>query len=267
MFTKFFPSLFLIGTIFLITSCDTTESPSNTFFNSPIVESLTIEPNLITFLPEDGFKDTTIQVMVKSSIQNLNEETEFGYVVIDKSNQESVYNGELSIIAASDSLIATIPIALTTTSFKNYLIEVYAYDKAGNGNYIHTSLSVTGISTSKPVITNTTSPGTITRPETGAIPAVFTATVTDEDGDETITGVFIRVIQNGNDVQGSPFSMSDDGSTLGDTTSNDLTFTWSQDITPAATNPDRDFNIEFYALDVSGLSSDTVRTTFQIRGN
>jgi hypothetical protein len=67
------------------------------------------------------------------------------------------------------------------------------------------------------------------------------------------------------EVQGSPFEMFDDGSTFDDDVASDSIYTWSLPVEPTNNNPNRDFNIEFYALDEGGLSSDTIRTTFSIR--
>jgi hypothetical protein len=59
--------------------------------------------------------------------------------------------------------------------------------------------------------------------------------------------------------------MFDDGSTYTDTTANDSVYTWFQPVPPNENDPNRDFDIEFYVIDLAGLSSDTVRTTFRIR--
>jgi len=61
--------------------------------------------------------------------------------------------------------------------------------------------------------------------------------------------------------------MLDDGTTFGDELPGDHTYTLSFDVTATSNRPDRDYDIEFFAIDQGGLFSDTVRTTFSIRDN
>ena len=189
-------------------------------------------------------------------------------MVRDKYTSEFIGGGELNSKDNTDNYKAEISFITTTTSFEDYIIEVYAYNKSGNGNFYQRFLTIEGFSNNRPEITETSSPGTIVRPTSGEVPAIFTAKVTDGDGDNTISRVFLRVIdQTSGEVTGSPFDMADDGTSLGDQIANDFIYTWSLPVTQTSGIQDRDFGIEFFALDQGGLYSDTVRTTFQIRGN
>ncbi len=253
---------------FILLNCDSTVSPDDKLIENPIVRAVTLSPQEITFIPTDGFKDTTITILVEAIIENVSSVTPPGYAIRDRYTSEFIASGELISDDNSVNHRADIRISTTTTSFEEYLVEVYAYNSSGNGNFYQRFLSIDGFSNSRPEITETNSPGTIVRPTSGEIPAIFTAKVTDADGDNTISRVFLRVIdQTSGEVTGSPFDMADDGTSLGDQTANDFIYTWSLPVTQTSGIQDRDFDIEFFALDQGGIYSDTVRTTFQIRGN
>lgn len=260
-----YSSLYLFILLFL--ACDTTIEPLNNLSLFPEVVSVAIPTDSVSFTRSDGFADTTITLPIEATIRNIDETSTLGFVIRDASSLAAVIQGNLAASAQENLFNGEASINTSTTSVENYLVEVYAFDESGRGGFAQTPFYIVGFSSAPPVLTRTTSPGTIVRPVSGSIPAVFTAKVTDPDGDETISRVSIRVIQNNVDVQGSPFEMFDDGSTLGDTTANDFVFTWSQDVTPTTGEQDRDFDIEFFAVDEGGLHSDTVRTTFSIRGN
>ncbi len=260
-----YSSLYLL--LLLVLACDTTIEPTNALSIFPEVVSVSIPADSISFTRTDGFVDTTITLPIDATIMNIDEGSSFGFVIRDAGTLEALILGDLSAASQENQFSGQASINTSTTSVENYLIEVYAFDPSGRGGFAQTPLYIVGFSSAPPSLTRTTSPGTIIRPASGSIPAVFTAQVTDPDGDDTIARVSIRVIQNNVDVQGSPFEMFDDGSTLGDTTANDFVFTWSQDVTPTTGEQDRDFDIEFFAVDQGGLYSDTVRTTFSIRGN
>jgi len=259
---------FLLG--FILLNCDSTVSPDDKLIDNPFVKEVTLSPEAITFIPADGFKDTTLTILVEATIENVSSDTPPGYIVREKYTSEFIASGELINFENTTNYRTNISFRTTTTSFNEYLIEVFAYNRSGNGNYFQRFLLIEGFSNNRPVIIETSSPGTIVRPSSGSTPAIFTAEVTDADGDNTISRVFLRVIdQTSGEVTGSPFDMADDGASLGDQVANDFIYTWSLDVPD---NPDsgiinRDYDIEFFALDQGGLFSDTVRTTFQIRGN
>ena len=265
MFSKYVPLFFVAGLFFYISGCDEVTTPTNEFEESPIVNSLSVTPNDIDFAPSDGFKDTTITIIIDASIENISQESTFGFVLRDKISQESILNGELIASTEADKFGNEIELETTTTSFQEFLVEVYAYNNDGSGNFIQTAISVKGFSNNPPDIISVNNPDTLQRPTSGEIIARFTAKVTDLDAQNSLDQVLIRVInQETGEVTGSPFQMVDDGSS-GDLIANDSTFTWALPVTPTDNNPNRDFNIEYYAIDLGGLVSDTVKTTFSIR--
>ncbi len=250
--------------------CDDTISPVNTFSESPDVKQLTVSPDEVTFTLADGFKDTSVTIQIDATIENVNDDTFIGYSITDRGNQELLISNELVSGNTVNTYSSEIELETTTTSFLDLLIEVFAYTEDGKGNYIQKSLGITGFSNNPPEILEVSNPDTLTRPVSGDIPAIFTATVTDLDGDDTISRVLIRIIDSEDgEVTGSPFDMADDGNSLRDETANDNIFTWSLNVpsNPASGRINRDYDIEYFAIDKGGLYSDTLRTTFSIRGS
>lgn len=250
--------------LFLL-NCDPTVSPSNSFTDSPEVKELIVSPNEINFTSADGFKDTTLTIALEATIENITEESTLGYAIRDKSTLILVTEGELVSGNDADVYEVDLEIETTTTSFEELMVEVYAYNPNGSGNFFQVPISISGFSNNAPEILEVNNPDTLIRPESGEIIARFTSKVRDLDGQNSIDQVLVRVInQSSGEVSGSPFLMLDDG-TSGDLTANDSTYTWALPVTPTDTNPNRDFDIEYFAIDLGGLVSDTLRTTFSIR--
>ncbi|SMO33999.1 hypothetical protein [Gracilimonas mengyeensis] len=245
-------------------ACDSTTSPQNPLEETPAITFLALYPSEAAFTQEDGFRDTTLTVQIQGSVKHFSADDQLLYTISYKGGETILEDSLTNFNGGSFS--GTFELETSTTSFQDYLINVFAYNESNPGNYAQALFKVKGFSNFAPQIIETDSPGEITRPSTGEIPATFTAKVTDQDGQENIDKVYLRVIsQQSGEVEGSPFEMFDDGSSFGDEVENDSTYTWSLPVTQTDNNPNRDFDIEFYALDKGGLSSDTVRTTFSIR--
>ncbi|MTI88014.1 MAG: hypothetical protein FH748_08605 [Balneolaceae bacterium] len=252
-------------------SCDTTGQPDDLLADPPTITDILISPSTAVFTQEEhGFKDTTLTFTIEATLEYLQESHTPMYALTNRSSGETVAEDVLSQLENSNIYSTEIHIETSTTSFEEYTVSVFAIGKDGRGNYGQTVIKIDGFSNYPPKIIETSSPEEIIRPAPGEADklALFTAKVTDRDGQGTIKGVFIRVINLASgEVTGSPFLMSDDGSTNEDETANDFVFTWSQTVPPNEEDPDRDFDIEFFAIDKGDLISDTVRTTFRIRGN
>lgn len=247
-------------------SCDSTSSPENPLSDSPSIPSFEVTPSSVEFtFQEDGFKDTTVTIELYALIVDHSDSNIPQYAISEKSSGNIVAEGELSFLDSNQyNFSEEAVLQATTTTIENYTVNVF-FENAPLV-YAQTGFSIKGFSNSPPEIIYTTGPEVVNRPSSGEIPAVFTVKVTDLDGQETLDQVFIRVInQASGEVQGSPFQMYDDGTTYNDTTANDSVYTWFQPVPPNENDPNRDFDIEYYAIDQAGLSSDTVRTTFRIR--
>ncbi|RNC85503.1 MAG: hypothetical protein ED557_01655 [Balneola sp.] len=261
---------FLYLSLLFLWACDATTNPIDNLALFPEVAGIEIPIDSVVFTRSNGFVDTTITLPIEATIYNIDGSSIFGFVVRDISSLAVTIEGSLDASSEENMFTGEANIPTSTTTIENLLIEVYAFDESGRGGYAQTPFYIVGFSSEPPTIVRTTSPGTIIRPTSGSVPAVFTAEVADSDGNETIERVFLRIIDfEDGEVEGSPFDMADDGASLGDSTANDNTFTWSLEVpaNPSSGRIERDFDIEFFALDQGGLYSDTVRTTFSIRGN
>ena len=187
-----------------------------------------------------------------------------GYTLSEAATNEIIAADMLT--QQNDSFITSLEIETTTTSFNKYVLKIALYDVNHEESTYQTNLTINGFSNNRPVIEEVNGPQEITRPTSGETPATFTARVTDADGDDTINQVFMRIIdKETGEVTGSPFQMLDDGTNLGDETASDYIFTLTFDVTATDNRPDRDYDLQFFAVDLGGLTSDTVKTTFSIR--
>lgn len=244
-------------------SCDSTVSPSGTFENTPKVTLLTITPNTISFVPSDGFRDTTMSIYIESTIEDVDAKTIPGYVIRKKSSQELIASGELSADNQANIFTTEINLETTTTTFEEYIFEVYAYNSNGSGNFFQTLLSIEGFSNNPPEILEAINPEEVQRPQSGQISVSFTAKTTDLDGQDTIEGVFLRLISRiSGESSGSPFLLYDDGANQSDAVANDSVFTATFPV--SSSNQLQTYDIFYYAVDKGGLVSDTVKTTFSI---
>ena len=259
-------SILSIGSI--ISACDETPGPASVLEDAPAITRIQVQPKNVEFtIEEDGFKDdTTITVQVFVSTINISDDQPPLYIMADKGSGTEIATGTFDIINSENGdFRIEIPIETSTTSFEEFIINAFPSSNTGVGNFAQASFEISGISNNAPVILETDNPNEIQRPSSGEIPAIFTAKVTDQDNQNTIDKVFIRIINlESGEVQGSPFEMFDDGSTFGDDVANDSTYTWSLPVTPTDNNPNRSFDIKYFAIDQGGLSSDTLTSTFSI---
>lgn len=247
----------------LLLNCDSTISPSNSFIDGPEVKELTVTPNDVNFIQADGFKDTTLTFSVEATVENVTEETALGYALRNKSTQLLIGEGELTPGDQTNIFETVLGIETTTTSFEELIVEVYAYNPNGNGNFFQTSVSISGFSNNPPEILEASNPEEVQRPSSGETSVSFTAKTTDADGQQSIEGVFLRLIsQTSGEVSGSPFQLFDNGASQGDQVASDSVYTTRFSISP--TNQLQTYDILYYAVDKGGLVSDTVKTTFSI---
>ena len=265
MFSKYLTPFLFLGVLFIYSGCDPTTSPKDPTAGSPYVSYMLLSPNEVIFTASgDGFKDTTLTISIQAQINLDSLASDIGYVVRNKDTEEVFTQGELT--KTDFGYFGNFDIETSTTSFENYFVEVYAFDEFGDGNYYQSELSIRGASNEPPVILWADNPAEVPRPASGTTTVSFTAKATDPEGQHTIEGVFMRLIsQVSGEVDASPFRMYDNGSAGSDQVAQDSVFTVSFNI--ASTNNLETYDIEYYAVDLGGLVSDTVRTTFSIVEN
>ncbi|MDR9419025.1 hypothetical protein [Gracilimonas sp.] len=254
---------FALGILTLFQACDSTNSPNSPLENSPFISDFSISPSIIEFQSgKDEFKDTTVAVTLSASVQDLIEEDIPRYVIVDKRDNEILYDGELNQVDGNN-FERVVNIETNTTSFEQYIINLFIADESGAGNYAQGKLTITGLSNNPPEILEVNNPEEYERPSSGSEDVQFTAKVTDVDGQNSISGVFLRLIsQTTGEVANSPFRLFDDGTSLGDQVANDSVYTLTFPV--SSTNQLQTYDILYYAIDQGGLVSDTVKTTFSI---
>lgn len=219
-------------------------------------------PASVVFTPENGFKDTTLTITLEAGFQNHDALDNPRVVVFSKPGNK--ITAELPLEkkdSQTNTYFATFEIQTTTTSIEDYIVNVIYSHKAGL--YIQKELNIKGFSNSRPQLISVDNPVSVSRPISGTKPVVFTAKATDADGQNTLQGVYMRLIsQVSGEVSASPFTMYDDGTTAGDAVANDSTFTITLQIN--SDNQLETYNIHYYAVDKGGLVSDTLKTTFSI---
>ena len=269
MFSKHLAPILFLGVFLINTGCDPTTTPADPAGDAPYIQSLSVDPNSVVFSSAtDGFKDTTLTFNINAGIQNVDLVEEMGFVLRDRETEQIIEQGELleSLAGQGSFYGANFQIETTTTSFEEYSVEVYAYDEFGSGNYFQSGIVIEGASNEVPVILWANNPSEVQRPTSGTTLVSFTAKATDPEGQNSIDGVFMRLIsQVSGEVSNSPFRMYDDGSSGSDQIAQDSVFTVSFNIDP--TNKLETYDIEYFAIDLAGLVSDTVRTTFSIVEN
>ncbi len=252
----------------LSSACDSALEPENFDEQQPFFRNLQVNPSEFSFDPQtDGQKDTTIALNL--SVEGFNFETDsvpYYSVFVDGEDLPS-YQGDFPVNFSPNTTFSTqIEISTNTIEFHTYTVLVTPSETGNNSNYATAVIDQTGVPINPPEILEVNNPDTLIRPESGSITAFFTAKITDPDGQSNIEEVLIRIFDREiGQVQGSPFEMFDDGITYEDETANDSVFTFSLPVTQTNDRPNRDFDIEYYGIDKSGLSTDTLKTIFIIR--
>ncbi|MFD2532229.1 hypothetical protein [Gracilimonas halophila] len=257
-------SILSIGSI--ISACDETPGPASVLEDAPAITHIQVQPKNVEFtVEEDGFKDdTTITVEVFVSTINISNDQPPLYIMADKGSGTEIAAGTFDIINSENGdFRIEIPIETSTTSFEEFIINAFPSSNTGVGNFAQASFEISGISNNAPVILETDNPDEIQLPSSGNQNVTFTAKVTDEDGQNTIENVFMRLISKTNgEVGNSPFPLYDDGTNGGDEIANDSLFTLTFQINEQ--NQSDTYFLEYFAIDQGGLVSDTVTSTFSI---
>lgn len=261
-------SSLLILLSFTYVACDSTGSPDTGITELPIINSINANPSKVQFtLDTDGYKDTTITVQLEADILLKGSSELPSYVVTDITNREFITSGRLAP-TDSNSFTATIDLNTSTTEFKNYSVQIYAFNDQGNSTVAEQNIELLGFSNARPEILLVNNPAEVNRPAEGEFLTQFIAKVTDADGQATIDRVLVRILDIfGADVPDSPFEMFDDGLTYNDAQAADSVYSITFPIGAVPGRETQSFFIEYFAVDQGGIYSDTTRTTFKITNN
>ncbi|MEX0723949.1 MAG: hypothetical protein WD357_03395 [Gracilimonas sp.] len=258
--------LILLQGLFIF-ACDDTTGPFPVIDDDiPAITGIQVQPQNINFDPEtDGFKDTTLTIGIYVSTINTSDDLPPRFIITDKATGEEISSGNFDkdlTDSRTGNFGVQVELETATTSFSEYIINAFPMVESRQGNFAQTTFKVTGISNNPPEILEINNPSEVQIPASGTQSVSFIAKVTDRDGQDTIEEVFMRLISRSTGEVDSPFPLYDDGTQGGDITPNDSLYTLTFSI-DNENQPDT-YDLEYYAIDEAGLSSDTTSSTFRI---
>lgn len=258
--------LFVVAT--LISSCDKTPGiVDRTQSDSNVLTNSVIQPTEFIFASQAGL-DTTLTIHLKVQV---NDTTAIKgvprYQISDNATDSTIIKGTISQYdATTHTFSGSAKIQATTNEFRELTLLLYAVNKQNLlTNTFQAVITIKGVKGHPPELLSVANPDTVTIPTSGNQPIVFTAKVIDPDGQNNIDRVLLDLVSaNVGKLNGSPFQMYDDGnqndigggSGSGDVTAGDSVYTRTFQINSGNT-PDK-LTVRYYAIDKSGLSSDTL---------
>ncbi|WP_421774585.1 hypothetical protein [Gracilimonas sp.] len=261
----FIYTTFLLGSSIVFLSCDSTTSPKDIFEESPAIQDFNVSPQNVQFSSaNDGVKDTTVLVTFSAATQNLSEGEVPRIIITDRNSGQVELQQDMEASSVNGQFTLEVPFQTKTTFFQDFKVNaIVEKPETGDFNYATASLKITGFSEIEPEILEANNPESVQRPTSGTNIYRFTAKVTDEEGNDTIEGVFVRIFnRSSGEVNSSPFTLFDDGNSGEDITAGDSVYTAAFPVTPDSKL--QTFDLYYYAVDKGGLVSDTVQTTFRI---
>lgn len=231
------------------------------------IKQFNVTPGVVDFRGQtDQVFDSTLSIELSGQIEEATEATRISFSVTDIQEPDKGIEGIIHlnpITRHNGTFIEEISYTISTSTTTNILVVVTVKDESGNGNYAQSVIRVNGISNSPPEIIYADNLTEYSIPQSGTENIRFMAKVTDEDGQNNIEGVFLRLIsQTNGEAANSPFKLFDDGQSFGDQTADDSLYTLTFPVN-SENQPDT-YNIFYYAIDRAGLVSDTVKTTFTL---
>lgn len=256
----------LILSSVLLAGCETGIEKDGSDF-SPVITQFSVTPGEINFEGQtDEIFDTTLTFNISGQIRQITADTRTYFSITDIQSDQRIDEGNLNLVSTSTgtgNFGQNLTFTVSTSTISNFLVIVTATDVNGNGNYAQSVINIDGISNSPPEIIDVNNPTEYTIPQSGTDNIRFTAKVTDEDGQNNIEGVFLRLIsQTTGEPANSPFELFDDGQSFGDQVASDSVYTLTFPVN-SENQPDT-YDIHYFAIDRAGLVSDTVRTTFTL---
>ncbi|MFN1833945.1 hypothetical protein AB2B38_001685 [Balneola sp. MJW-20] len=242
-----------------IYSCDSVNNRDE-YLQSQGIEDIMVSPSQISFSPDDGDQDTTVTFEINAI---LTEDTESPILSITNSRTGiEIFNGVMNR-TGEKAFSYEASINTRTTDISDYTVIVALTNKV----YAQSSFRIQGFANSRPRIISVTNPSTVTIPNDDSVIIVpFSAKVTDDDGQESISNVYLNFRnEDGSLLSEDPFILLDDGDTNGDSgdeTAGDSTFTVTFSINSSNTPNNR--TALYWSVDQSGLSSDTLTAPFNI---
>ena len=228
----------------------------------PTVTTISTTPSSVSFSQlVDGAKDTTLTVYIYSAVENVADDYPPLYKVTDLSDDSIIATDTMSV-KMCNLYCANFEIDTQTQRTSSYLVEVFAFNENGEGNYATANLEVSGFPNQQPEIVAFSSPDTVFRPQSGSSVALFTAQVNDPDGNSTIDNAYV-VITEQSASAGTTIVMSDDGVNRGDEVAGDFIYSVDFEI-PANPSSEVIENDFFIYGNWAGMTAGACRVSLNI---
>jgi hypothetical protein len=271
-----FYSLVLFTTIWVLAfaSCDDTLAPKDFDEQQPYVQNLVVSPSEITFDPEtDGQKDTTLNLNITVNGFNFGVDSVPYYsVFVGNEDFPSIQEKFPVNFSPITTFQTSIPIVTNTIDFETYTLLITPSLSGNNQNFAQAIITQTGVPINAPEILEVNNPAEVEIPnDDSQVRVRFTAKVIDQDGQNNIDRVFIEFVnEDGSVLIPDPNILYDDGintsnTERGDLVANDSVYTIQFFINSSNTPTNRIVN--YFAIDKSGLRSDTLKLPFNLVDN
>ncbi|MEQ9280601.1 MAG: hypothetical protein RLN83_13990 [Balneola sp.] len=266
-----FYSLVLVTLIWAtFISCDDSLTPKDFDEELPYVQNLVVSPPSISFNPQtDGQKDTTLSLNITVDGFNFGVDSVPYYSLFLGDDEVPFLQAKFPVNFSPITTFQTsIPISTNTTEFETYTLLITPSLNGNTNNFAQAIIRQTGVPTNPPEILEVNNPEEVEIPSgNNTVAVLFTAKVQDIDGQSNIDKVLLNFRnEDGSLLRETPFELLDDGSnSSGDITSSDSVYTTTFTINSSNTPNNR--TAFYWAIDKSGLSSDTLETPFNLVDN
>lgn len=241
--------------------CDDISSPSDS--GTAILKSLAIQPISLEF-DAGSAADSTITITLSLTTTDP-AQNDVIYSVTNRG--ESLAEGTFTQQTDTE-YSAEFPLTISSSLSTN--LNVYVFESGNtSGELIRGNITVSGFSSSPPVLVEAFNTEQVTLPETGRNRVNFYARAFHPDNQALIDSVYFFMIdQQGNPV-GGKFNLYDDGLfevSVGriDEVENDSLYSRAFFVEPPPTNSPAEISVFYVVKGVDGQSSDTLQTQLSI---
>lgn len=258
------------GSFVYLTGCK--DQVSELELESPQFIEYSIDPLQVSFLPEQGIRDTALVFTITGTISGDPSSQFTGFTVAE--NNETLLEERLELIPSLDLSTYTFnsQFTLLTTTTLNRSLDwtLFTFNESGEGQRILRSADVSGFATTAPELLFVSNPDTVFIPLTGIQEIRFEAKAFHPIGQNLMDGVFLYLVdRNSNRIpsDGSSFRLFDDGEKnvpagKDDAVAGDSVYTLILAI-DENNSPDL-YDVYWYPKDQAGLIGDTLQSQLHI---
>lgn len=262
--------LSLITAILFFYACNNSTPVGSVHTQELLLKNATIAPRKISFSPSST-KDTSVTITLTTTVPDTSGLSgDPHYSISNLQTDSTIAKGVLNTFNAKTSTFqCSYSLKVKTTEYAEFQVNIYGIDKHNQlTNSFRSIITVSGAIGKPPVILYVSNPDTVIIPSGNNVKYFdFKAKVTDPDGQSNIDSVLVNLVSKnlGRALPGSPYMMYDDGSTqaIGNSTSGDAVkgdSVYTRRFQINSSNTPDTLTVYYYAVDKSGLHSDTTKS-------